>query len=161
MKVYVGNLPFTVNDDKLRELFGAFGEVTEATIIKDKFSGRSKGFGFVTFANDEDANKSIAEMNKKQIEGREITVNEAKPMDPNSRPPRRNFGGDRGGGYSPHVWPHLVPAPHANGQGHPRRGGKHAHGPLAGNPCRWDHRLYVFHFIGSRRDCRDPLRPLL
>lgn len=98
MKVYVGNLPFTVNDDKLRELFGAFGEVTEATIIKDKFSGRSKGFGFVTFANDEDANKSIAEMNKKQIEGREITVNEAKPMDPNSRPPRRDFGGNRSGG---------------------------------------------------------------
>lgn len=97
MKVYVGNLPFTVNDDKLRELFGAFGEVTEATIIKDKFSGRSKGFGFVTFANDEDANKAIAEMNKKQVEGREITVNEAKPMDPNNRPPRRDFGGNRGG----------------------------------------------------------------
>lgn len=98
MKVYVGNLPFTVNDDKLRELFAPFGEVTEATIIKDKFSGRSKGFGFVTFANDEEANKAIAEMNKKQVEGREITVNEAKPMDPNNRPPRRNFGGGGFGG---------------------------------------------------------------
>lgn len=99
MKVYVGNLPFTVNDDKLRELFASFGEVTEAVIIKDKFSGRSKGFGFVTFANDEEANKAIAEMNKKQVDGREITVNEAKPMDPNSRPPRRNFGGGSGGGF--------------------------------------------------------------
>ncbi len=97
MKVYVGNLSFTINEDKLREIFSSYGEITEAVIIKDKFSGRSKGFGFVTFANDEDANKAIAEMNKKQVEGREITVNEAKPMDPNSRPPRRNFGG--GGGF--------------------------------------------------------------
>jgi RNA recognition motif-containing protein len=92
MKVYVGNLPFTVNDDKLKELFASFGEITEATIIKDKFSGRSKGFGFITFANEEEAKKAIEEMNKKEIEGREITVNEAKPMDPNNRPPRRSFG---------------------------------------------------------------------
>lgn len=98
MKVYVGNLPFSVNDDKLRELFAQFGEVTEATIIQNKFNGRSKGFGFVTFANEDDAKKAIEEMNKKNVEGREITVNEAKPMDPNNRPPRRSFGNNRFGG---------------------------------------------------------------
>lgn len=97
MKVYVGNLPFTVDDAKLRELFSAYGEVTEATVIKDKFSGRSKGFGFITFSEDDAAKKAISEMNGKQFDGRALTVNEAKPMDPNNRPPRRSFGGDRGG----------------------------------------------------------------
>lgn len=105
MKVYVGNLPFGVDDDKLQELFSAFGEVEEVTVIKDKFSGRSKGFGFVTFKNSEDAKNAISEMNEKEIEGRALKVNEAKPMDPDrprrdfsrdSRgPPRRDFGGNR------------------------------------------------------------------
>lgn len=90
MKIYVGNLPFSVEDDKLRELFAAYGEIEEAMVIKDKFSGRSKGFGFVTFKNEENAKKAISEMNEKEVEGRALKVNEAKPMDPDR--PRRNFG---------------------------------------------------------------------
>lgn len=82
MKVYVGNLPFTVDRDKLMELFKSYGEVEEAVVISDKFSGRSKGFGFVTFKEDEAANKAIAEMNEKEVEGRNLKVNEARPMEP-------------------------------------------------------------------------------
>ena len=93
MKVYVGNLPFSVSEDKLKELFSAYGEIEETSVIKDKFSGRSKGFGFVTFKNDEDAKKAISELNEKDVEGRNLKVNEAKPMDPDR--PRRSFGGDR------------------------------------------------------------------
>ena len=82
MKLYVGNLPWSVDDRALKELFASFGEITEAVLIKDKFSGRSKGFGFVTFANDADAKKAIAEMHEKDTEGRPLTVSEAKPMVP-------------------------------------------------------------------------------
>ncbi|MFH1326817.1 MAG: RNA-binding protein [archaeon] len=92
MKIYVGNLPFSIDDDKLKELFASYGEIEEATIIKDKFSGRSKGFGFVTLKDDEAAKKAISEMNEKEVEGRNLKVNEAKPMDPDRpRPPRRDF----------------------------------------------------------------------
>jgi len=92
MKVYVGNLPFTVDDGKLNELFSPSGEIEEATVIQDKYSGRSKGFGFVTFKDDESAKKAIAEMNEKDVEGRALKVNEARPMDPDRprRPPRRD-----------------------------------------------------------------------
>jgi len=92
MKIYVGNLPFGVDKAKLDELFGTFGDIEESIVISDKFSGRSKGFGFVTFKDDESAKKAIAEMNDKEVEGRNIKVNEAKPME--DRPPRRdNHGG--------------------------------------------------------------------
>ena len=92
MKVYVGNLPFTVDDEKLKEFFAPYGEIEEATIIKDKFSGRSKGFGFVTFKDDEAAKKAISEMNEKEVEGRNLKVNEARPIDPDRpRRPRRDF----------------------------------------------------------------------
>ncbi len=96
-KLYVGNLNFSMDHQKLKDAFSEFGEIEEAVIIQDKFSGRSKGFGFVTFKQDADADKAIAAMNEKEIEGRKITVNEARPMeDRPSRPPRRDFGG-RGG----------------------------------------------------------------
>jgi len=92
-KVYVGNLPFSVGHEELKKLFSQFGEITEATVISDKFSGRSKGFGFVTFAKKEDAEKAVAEMNEKDVEGRALKVSEAKPMDPDRpRPERRSFG---------------------------------------------------------------------
>lgn len=80
MKVYVGNLPYKVTDKDLKEMFAEYGEVTEAVVITDKYSGRSKGFGFVTFENDEEANQAIEAMNGKDIEGRELKVNEARPM---------------------------------------------------------------------------------
>jgi len=80
-KVYVGNLPFSTGDNELKELFSSYGEITEATVIKDKYSGRSKGFGFVTFADDAAAQKAVAELNGKEVDGREIKVNEARPME--------------------------------------------------------------------------------
>jgi len=92
MKIYVGNLPFTIDDEGLKKLFGSYGEIDEVTVIKDKFSGRSKGFGFVNFQKDEVGKKAITEMNEKEIEGRKIVVNEAKPFDPDKpRKPRREF----------------------------------------------------------------------
>jgi RNA recognition motif-containing protein len=96
MKVYVGNLDFGIDDNKLKELFSSYGEIEEVTVITDKFSGRSKGFGFVTFKEEESAKKAISEMNDKEVEGRKLKVNEAKPIDPDRpRRPRRDFNRDR------------------------------------------------------------------
>jgi heterogeneous nuclear ribonucleoprotein G len=95
-KVYVGNLPFSIAQEDLKKLFAEFGDITEATVISDKFSGRSKGFGFVTFAKKEDAKKAVSEMNEKEFQGRNLKVSEAKPMDPDRpRPPRRDFNNSR------------------------------------------------------------------
>ncbi|HLC39234.1 MAG TPA: RNA-binding protein [Patescibacteria group bacterium] len=79
-KLYVGNLPYTLTDDGLKELFAGIGEVAEAKVIVDKFSNRSKGFGFVTMVDDKTAESAIKEMNGKDIEGRAIVVNVARPM---------------------------------------------------------------------------------
>lgn len=87
MKLYIGNLPWKVDDSGLKEMFAAYS-VDEANVISDKFSGRSKGFGFVTIADDEAANKAISEMNDKEIEGRGIKVSEARPMVPRDNAPR-------------------------------------------------------------------------
>ena len=89
MKIYVGNLPFKIDSETLKGLFSSYGEIEEAIVISDKFSGRSKGFGFVTFKDEAAAQKAIAEMNGKKVEERELKVNEAKPME--DRPPRRDF----------------------------------------------------------------------
>jgi cold-inducible RNA-binding protein len=78
-KVYVGNLPYSIRDNELKELFASFGEITEAVVITEH-SGRSKGFGFVTFVDEESAKKAVTEMNGKDVEGRELKVNEARPM---------------------------------------------------------------------------------
>ena len=91
MKIYVGNLPFKIDSETLKGLFSSYGEIEEAIVISDKFSGRSKGFGFVTFKEEASAQKAIAEMNGKKIEERELKVNEAKPMEDRPRPPRRDF----------------------------------------------------------------------
>lgn len=80
-KLYVGNLPWSMNNDSLKEMFSVAGEVVEAIVITDRMSGRSKGFGFVTFATEEAAQKAITEMNEKDIEGRKIIVNVAKPRE--------------------------------------------------------------------------------
>ena len=96
MKIYVGNLPFSVDEEGLKKLFSGY-EVEEASLIKDKFSGRSKGFGFVTISDDESAQKAVKEMNGKEVEGRELKVSEAKPMEerPKRDFQRRSFGGPR------------------------------------------------------------------
>jgi len=81
-KLYVGNLPYSIDDAKLQELFATSGEVVEAKVIIDKFSGRSKGFGFVTMKDDAAAEKAVQEMNDKDVEGRKIKVNVARPLKP-------------------------------------------------------------------------------
>jgi len=81
-KLYVGNLPYSLNDESLKKLFEEAGEVVEAKVIADKFSGRSKGFGFVTMKDDKAAEEAIAKMNDKDVDGRKIKVNVARPMKP-------------------------------------------------------------------------------
>jgi len=93
-KLYVGNLPWSMSGDSLKELFSQYGEISEAIIISDRMSGRSKGFGFVTFVNDADAEKAVAEMHEKEIEGRKIVVNVARPREDRGgfrRDDRRRF----------------------------------------------------------------------
>ena len=80
-KLFVGNLPWGLTNDSLRELFASVGEVVEAMVITDRMSGRSKGFGFVTFATEEAAQAAIAQLNEKEIEGRKIIVNVARPRE--------------------------------------------------------------------------------
>ena len=93
MNIYVGNLPRAVNENDLRETFQAFGEVSTASIIKDKFSGESRGFGFIEMPNKGEAEKAISMLNGKDLKGRTATVNEAKPRTDSSR-----SGGFGGGG---------------------------------------------------------------
>ena len=96
-RIYIGNLPFSLTLEKFKELFSAYGEIEDATIVTNKFSGRSKGFGFVEFKEDSAADAAISEMNNKNIEGREIVVKEAMPFDPDR--PRKKFDrGSRGRG---------------------------------------------------------------
>lgn len=78
-KLFIGNLSYSVTSDQLREVFAAVGEVTDAVVITDRATGRSKGFGFVEFANAEDAKKAMEELNGKEMDGREMRVNEARP----------------------------------------------------------------------------------
>jgi RNA recognition motif-containing protein len=97
MNIYVGNLSYNVTEDDLREAFGAFGEVTSANIIKDKFTGQSKGFGFVEMSAKEQAQAAIAGMNGKELKGRALNVNEARPRTDD----RRGGGGGGGAGRRP------------------------------------------------------------
>ncbi len=78
-KLYVGNLPYTINSDQLGTVFAEYGQVVDAVVITDKMSGRSKGFGFVEFADEESAKKAIDAMNGKELEGRNLVVNIARP----------------------------------------------------------------------------------
>ncbi len=95
LKLYVGNLSYSTTDASLNELFSKAGTVTSATIITDKMSGRSKGFGFVEMSTPEEAQAAIEMYHDKEIDGRKLTVNEARPKEDR---PRGNFGGgDRGG----------------------------------------------------------------
>lgn len=94
-KLYVGSLPYSVNETQLRELFEPFGGLESVRLILDKFTGKSKGFGFVEFESDESADKAIQEMHGKEIDGRALVVNEARPEAPRER---GGFGGGGGRG---------------------------------------------------------------
>ncbi|MCU0916196.1 MAG: RNA-binding protein [Planctomycetes bacterium] len=97
MNIYVGNLSFEVTDDDLRQLFTAYGEVESASVVKDRFSGESRGFGFVEMPARKDAEAAIAALNGTDVKGRTVTVNEAKPKAPKSGGGGGGGGGGRGG----------------------------------------------------------------
>lgn len=80
-KIFVGNLPWSIKTDQLRDLFAQFGEIVEAIVIEERRTGRSKGFGFVTFAAPESADAAVSEMHEKVVEGRNIVVNKARPRE--------------------------------------------------------------------------------
>jgi RNA recognition motif-containing protein len=95
-RLFVGSLSYDVSQDQLEKLFADVGKVENATLITDKYSGNSKGFGFVEMSTDEEAKKAIEELNGKEVSGREIVVNEARPRE--ERPGGFNRGGGGGGG---------------------------------------------------------------
>ena len=96
-KLYVGNLSYGVSDSTLQEMFSAHGNVESAQVIMDRDTGRSKGFGFVEMGSEQDAQAAIAAMNGKEMEGRTLTVNEARPKESGGGG-RGGFGGGRSGG---------------------------------------------------------------
>jgi RNA recognition motif-containing protein len=96
-KLYVGNLSYSVGDSDLKTLFEPYGTVASATVIMDRETGRSKGFGFVEMGSDQEAQAAIAACNGKEIEGRALTVNEARPRTEGGG--RGGRGGGGGGGY--------------------------------------------------------------
>jgi len=96
MKLYVGNLSFQTSSSELEELFASIGTVESATVVEDRETGRSRGFGFVEMASKEDGEKAISELNGTQFGGRDLKVNEAKPREDR---PRNGGGGYGGGGY--------------------------------------------------------------
>jgi RNA recognition motif-containing protein len=96
MNIYVGNLAYNVTEEELRQSFEAFGQVSSVNIIKDRYSGESKGFGFVEMPSDTEGQAAIAGLNGKELQGREITVNVARPR---SEGRRGRGGGGGGGGY--------------------------------------------------------------
>jgi RNA recognition motif-containing protein len=91
-KIYVGGLPYSATEQQLSDLFSPHGSVQSARVITDKFTGQSRGFGFVEMGSEEEAKKAIAALNGTQMDGRTLTVNEAKPQEP-----RSGGGGGRGG----------------------------------------------------------------
>jgi len=106
-KLFVGNLSFNTTENSLQEAFSAHGTVTEANLMMDRMTGRSRGFAFITYATPEEAQKAIEAMNGAQLDGRALTVNIARPKEERpaggggrDRGPRRDFGGgSSGGGY--------------------------------------------------------------
>src|SRR6266567_2401369 len=98
-KLYIGNLSFNTTENELQELFSQAGAVQEVTLMQDKFTGKSRGFAFVTMGSEQDAQNAISKLNGQTVEGRPLTVNEARPRE--ARPPGgggRGYGGG-GGGY--------------------------------------------------------------
>lgn len=100
-KLFVGGLPFSTTDDELAEAFSQFGTVASAKVITDRETSRSKGFGFVEFESDDEGKAAEAGMNGKELGGRSVTVNEARPREER---PRRDFNGGGGGGGRQNSW---------------------------------------------------------
>src|SRR5881392_4403124 len=96
-KLYVGNLPFNTTENELQEIFSQAGAVQEVTLMQDRFTGKSRGFAFVTMSSDEESQNAISKLNGHSIEGRSLTVNEARPRE--ARPPGGGGRGYGGGGY--------------------------------------------------------------
>ncbi len=97
-KIYVGGLPYSATDTQLNDLFAVHGTVESARVITDRFTGQSRGFGFVEMSKDEEAKAAITALNGTQMDGRTLTVNEAKPQESRSGGGGRGFGGGGGGG---------------------------------------------------------------
>ena len=97
-KLFVGNISFNTTENDLQDAFSAHGTVTEANLMVDRMSGRPRGFAFVTMGTPEEAQKAIEAMNGASLDGRNLTVNIARPKEEGSRGPRREFSGGRGGG---------------------------------------------------------------
>ncbi len=103
MNIYVGNLPYSATENSLKSLFEGYGEVTTSKIVTDKFTGSSRGFGFIEMPNASEAQKAIDELNGKDFEGRKIVVNESRPRENtghDNRSGRRDGGGYGSGGYN-------------------------------------------------------------
>ena len=98
MRIYVGGLPYSTNNDSLRDLFAEAGTVSDANVVEDRYSGQSRGFGFVEMPNAEEAKAAIAKFNGYSLDGRPLTVNEAKPREDRGGGGGRSGGGG-GGGY--------------------------------------------------------------
>lgn len=99
MKLYVGNLPHATTDSELQELFANYGTVDSAMVIRDKFTGKSRGFGFVEMSDSSEAESAIEQVNGSELGGRPLTVNEAKPREDRPRGGGGGFRGGSGGGY--------------------------------------------------------------
>lgn len=104
VKLYVGNLPYTTTDDDLKELFAPYGTVVSATVITDRDSGRSKGFGFVEMETEEEAKAAIEALNGKDFGGRNLVVNEARPREERSDRPRDDRPRRDGGSFRQRSW---------------------------------------------------------
>ena len=119
MNIFVGSLPFSIDEADLKESFGVYGTVNSVKVITDKFTGRSKGFGFVEMSNDEEAQKAIDELNGATVDGRTIVVNKSEPKPEGERRSfNNNRSGGTGGGY--------------NGGGNSRGGGSYSGGNSGG-----------------------------
>ena len=138
MNIFVGSLPFSIEEADLRESFEAYGAVDSVKIITDKFTGRSKGFGFVEMPSDEEAQKAIDELNGATVQGRAIVVNKSEPKPEGERRSfNNNRGGDSRGGYGG-----------GNSRGGDNRGGG-------------DRGRYYYFFQSYKKRCQCKLTPFL
>jgi RNA recognition motif-containing protein len=103
-KIYVGGLPYTATEQQLKDLFSAYGSVESVRVVTDRFTGQSRGFGFIEMATDKEAKAAIEALHATQMEGRTLTVNEARPQDPRSGSQGRGGGGLAGRGGKRNRW---------------------------------------------------------